>query len=165
MEIVKIACDLDGVLVDFAGGVIRAAGEDPAGMTQEEKENFLQRFSTKELWRTVGRVEDFWVSLDWTEDGPILWDYIAPYHPFILSGVSMDKKCASQKRIWCARELGDHVEVVTCFAREKQNYANPQTLLIDDKEKNCQQWAAKGGPFILHRNAEETIEQLKLFGF
>lgn len=183
----KLFCDLDGVLVDFEKGVWRAKqaissiGKPYKEITPEEVREALkaiptdpsrseilalmQNIPTGKLWATVGKDKDFWMNLEWMSDGPALWNYIKPYHPTVLTGVSMDKNCAPQKRIWVARELGDHVDVITCFAREKLQWAKTDTLLIDDKERNCQQWASKGGSFILHTDTPSTIEQLKFFGF
>lgn len=180
----KVFCDLDGVLVDFELGVwkVRSAliaiGGDFKSITTEQVKNnipthtptreeirlMMQNLSIGALWGTVGKYGDnFWTDLEWANDGKELWNHITPYKPTILTGTSMDKRCAPEKRVWCARELGDHVDVITCFAREKLQYSGPNTLLIDDKEKNCQQWASKGGAFILHTDTASTLDQLKMF--
>lgn len=186
----KLYCDLDGVLVDFEKGVwrtiqavdsLKALGKSYKEITSEEVQEVLktvptdptrteivalmQNMPSKRLWPAVGKNKSFWLDLEWMPDGRALWNYIKAYHPTVLTGVSMDKNCAHYKNIWVKRELGDHVDVITCFAREKLNWAGTDTLLIDDKERNCQQWASKGGAFILHTDTPSTIEQLKLFGF
>ena len=186
----KLYCDLDGVLVDFEKGVwrtiqaidsLKSLGKTYKEITPEEVQEVLktvptdpsradiaslmQNMPNKRLWPAVGKNKSFWLDLEWMPDGPALWNYIKVYHPMILTGVSMDKNCAQYKNTWVDRELGDHVDVITCFAREKLKWAGTDTLLIDDKERNCQQWASKGGSFILHTDTPSTIEQLKFFGF
>ena len=43
-------------------------------------------------------------------------------------------------------------------------YANEHSILIDDMQKNIDQWKAAGGIGILHTNAKDTIKKLKDLG-
>jgi hypothetical protein len=45
----------------------------------------------------------------------------------------------------------------------KQKYAALNGILIDDYEKNIAQWREAGGIGILHKNARETIKQLRRY--
>lgn len=162
----NIFCDLDGVLVAFSKGVCKAAGMDISVMSDHDCEEVISKWGSNQLWKTVGRHGDnFWTDLGWTTDGKVLWNAIKVFNPTILTGRSMDKRCEPEKRVWCARELGDTVPVTVCLAKEKQLYAGQDSLLIDDKEKNCHQWASAGGAFIHHKNTLDTLEQLRIFGF
>ena len=49
-------------------------------------------------------------------------------------------------------------------AKFKQKYAGENKILIDDMERNIQQWRDKGGIGILHTSAVDTIKQLKELG-
>ena len=51
-----------------------------------------------------------------------------------------------------------------CDPENKKNYANANSILIDDMQKNIDQWRAAGGIGILHTSAASTIEQLKKLG-
>jgi len=52
---------------------------------------------------------------------------------------------------------------VICVPRSasKQNHAGKNRILIDDLESNINEWEAKGGIGILHKNAGETLAILK----
>jgi len=93
-----IYCDLDGVLVDFDGGVrklFRGQGPDsiPSG----------------KMWAAISRADSFYQHLSWTVDGKELWEAIYKYSPNILTGVATYKKCRVEKFLWCQREL-PHVD-------------------------------------------------------
>lgn len=45
-----------------------------------------------------------------------------------------------------------------------KEFLSEQEDIIDDKEKNINDWNNAGGTGILHRNAINTIEQLKKLG-
>lgn len=49
------------------------------------------------------------------------------------------------------------------FAADKQNHARAGHVLIDDSHLNIPQWQAKGGHGILHVSAKDTIQQLKQY--
>jgi hypothetical protein len=45
----------------------------------------------------------------------------------------------------------------------KQKYARPNDILIDDMEININQWNQRGGIGILHKNSKDTIRQLSQY--
>jgi len=72
---------------------------------------------------------------------------------------------SNQKKDWCDLKLikecgGLYKEVICCMSREKMLYARPNTLLIDDRISNCQEWSEAGGFYIHHKSFEETFKQL-----
>jgi 5'(3')-deoxyribonucleotidase len=51
------------------------------------------------------------------------------------------------------------------YAEDKQFHCTGQyDILIDDKLRNIEQWNAKGGIGVLHKNAANTINQLREMG-
>ena len=48
---------------------------------------------------------------------------------------------------------------------QKQTYASPASILIDDYEKNTKEFTARGGTGITFKNANQTIAELKKLGF
>ena len=48
--------------------------------------------------------------------------------------------------------------------KTKSNYAKENAILIDDFASNIKRWEAAGGIGILHKNANDTIQQLKQLG-
>jgi hypothetical protein len=48
---------------------------------------------------------------------------------------------------------------------QKQTYASPASILIDDYEKNTKEFTARGGTGITFKSANQTIAELKKLGF
>jgi hypothetical protein len=65
--------------------------------------------------------------------------------------------------VWVKRNLPG-VKLILANAVNKQNYSGENKILIDDREKNIEQWRSKGGIGILHTSASDTIKQLKELG-
>ena len=103
--------------------------------------------------------------MPWMPDGKALWAFLGPLKPTILSMLRPDiyERCKPQKQAWCERELGKDVEViVTPYAVGKGPYASFGALLIDDDyAMHAPPWVRNCGTFIHHRNAAESIRQLK----
>ena len=53
--------------------------------------------------------------------------------------------------------------IITTMARNKRDYAKEGDVLVDDMLKHRELWEGAGGVFIHHKNATETIEQLKSY--
>ena len=154
----RIFVDLDGVLVDFEKGVLRATGRPVRAMP------------ARTMWPILARAPGFYELLDWTVDGRELWGFLAKYGPTVLSGLPMGSWARPQKLAWCRRELGPDVPVITCMSREKAKQGAAATpagltpLLIDDRESIRGPWQQMGGLFVLHTSARETISQLHGLG-
>ena len=67
------------------------------------------------------------------------------------------------KRIWRKRNLPS-TKLILAYAANKQNYADPNSILIDDRKSNIDQWVKAGGIGILHTDTASTIEKLKELG-
>lgn len=154
----QLFLDLDGVLVDFDGGVQELTGRLPGDM------------EPRQMWPRLARTADFYDNLDWMSDGKSLWEFSLRHNPVILTGLPLGKWAEPQKRAWCRRELGEQVEVITCMTREKADRAAARSgehtpVLVDDREKLREAWEAMGGIFIHHRSAAESIARLEELGF
>ena len=107
-------------------------------------------------------------TMPWMPDGKILWHFIKPLRPIILSMLRPDiyARCAPQKMQWCVRELGSDVTVfVTQLTIGKAAHAEPGDILIDDDQTTHQHpWQQAGGVFLHHRSAPATIAMLKTLG-
>ena len=94
-----------------------------------------------------------------------LWAYIERYRPVVLTGVPTSvPQAADNKRAWIRNHLGSHVEVRCCRSREKCLHSSPGDILIDDWEKYRALWIAKGGRWVTHYSAVETIRSLGALG-
>ena len=150
-----IYCDMDGVLVDFDRGY-----QELTGMTTQQAD----AIGGDTFWEPLTKAgAKWWITLNWMPDGKQLWNYIKKYTPILLSAPSKQESSRLGKRVWVKRELPD-VKLILRPASQKQQYASPTSILIDDREKNIDQWEAAGGIGILHTSAANTIEQLKQLG-
>ena len=151
----KIYVDMDGVLVDFDGGY-----EKLTGMTTREADKKGPEF----FWKPISKAgAKWWITLNWMPDGKQLWDYVKKYNPELLSAPSREEASKMGKRIWVKRELPG-AKLILRSADKKQEFASPTSILIDDREKNIEQWEAAGGIGILHTDAASTIKKLKELG-
>ena len=151
----KIYVDMDGVLVDFDGGYEKLTGMTTRAADEKGPEFF---------WKPISKAgAKWWITLNWMPDGKQLWDYVKKYNPELLSAPSREEASKMGKRIWVKRELPG-VKLILRSADKKQEFASPNSILIDDREKNIEQWKSAGGVGILHTDAASTIKKLKELG-
>jgi hypothetical protein len=149
----QVYCDMDGVLVDFNRGYKDLVGVEPSSIADKTL-----------FWDPIAKKgAAFWITLKWMSDGQKLWNYISKYDPKLLSAPSREKSSRIGKIVWTKRELPG-VKLILKPADQKQQFASPTAILIDDKISNINQWIAKGGIGILHISAENTIKQLQNLG-
>ena len=150
----KIYCDMDGVLVDFEGGYEKLTGIDLKGEFKKGDD----------FWDPIKVAGvGFWAGLKWMPDGQKLWDYIKPLKPEILSAPSREESSRIGKAVWVKHKLPG-TKLILRYAKQKQQLATPESILIDDRQINIDQWEAAGGIGILHTSADNTISQLKELG-
>jgi len=153
-----VYCDLDGVLVDLAGRLSEIYGVD-LSKAASFNDYFYDHMDTLDDRQKV----EFWENLSELPDAMMLWDFIKQYKPSILTACSGSTAACFGKKHWCRDHLGLSSSRVFCVSKSnrKQYYACEGKLLIDDLESNVNEWEAKGGVGILHKNAEDTIIKLK----
>jgi FMN phosphatase YigB (HAD superfamily) len=150
----KIFCDMDGVLVDFDKGYFDLTGIDITG----------QHLNDENFWDPINKAGyNFWVNLEWKNDGKRLWDYIKKYNPELLSAPSRQNDSRVGKHDWVDKELPG-VHLILRSAKHKKEFAAQNHILIDDRIDNIQGWRDSGGIGIHHINAKHTIDQLKSLG-
>ena len=152
-----IYSDMDGVLTDFDSHFYKSTnGIFPSA--------YEAKYGTDEFWRHIDNIGiKFWTEMPWMSDGKIYWDYIKKYNPKLLSAPSHDKSSKIGKHVWVKNHLPG-TKLILSPASQKQRYASPNIILIDDKEENIKQWRKARGIGILHTSAENTIEELKKLG-
>jgi len=149
----QIFVDMDGVLADFD-----AHHEAVFGARADKAANNVD-------WDAVRAVGDFYLHIPPMADLPVLWNFIAPLSPIVLTGVPWSvKEAPDNKRAWAEKHLGGDVEVRCCRSREKAKHANPGDILIDDWEKYRHLWERAGGRWITHTDAETTVRRLRALG-
>ena len=153
---ITIFCDMDGVLVDFLGGIVRHLN----------KKDFKQGDIDKVLLTDAGTSKGWWVSLDPMSDAKTLWKYISQYDIQILSACPSickdDKAVIAGKKAWVKKHLKPSPSKVNIVQRkDKKTFAAPNHILIDDHIKNIRDFDSGGGVGIHHTSAIKTIKQLK----
>jgi phosphopantetheine adenylyltransferase len=149
----KIYCDMDGVIVDFDKGYKELTGREASFDTPKE-----------EFWAPIQKAgAEFWIKLQWMPDGKQLWNYIKPYNPQLLSAPSRDESSKIGKFVWVKRNVPG-TKLILRQAERKQEFATPNSILIDDRADNIQRWKDAGGIGIHHTSASDTIQQLKDLG-
>lgn len=150
--------DLDGVLVDFDGGVRAVTGSDPHDL------------SPRSMWPRLARTPGFYEHLDWLSGGRRLWSELQSRKPTILTGLPMGRWAEPQKRAWCSRELGPGTKVITCMSRQKAEKAGEATpdeatpVLIDDRASLRDRFEEAGGLFIHYTGVESALTELESLG-
>lgn len=148
----KIYCDMDGVLVDFDKGYFKLTGQKLDG----------EHRSDDHFWDPINDAGyDFWINLEWSNDGKRLWKYIEKYSPDLLSAPSRQNDSRVAKHDWVKKELPG-VHLILRSAKHKKDFAGPNCILIDDRIDNIQGWRDAGGIGIHHVSTKHTIDQLKV---
>lgn len=169
----RLFVDMDGVVADFDTGLQRVFkvvhGQDVSRQFVQNSENDPKL--KKMLWDTVRAYQneyggEMWYDLPPTNDAFQLWNYIKHYNPSMLTASGDPKHGApDQKRRWVKETLGANVPVyVVKKATDKQQYADENHVLIDDKVKALEPWNDANGIGILHTNAKNTLAELKKLG-
>lgn len=124
----------------------------------------------------AGNMPDFYRSLD-----EAWWENIPPFDGArdfydalcdlgttkILSGVLYAPECYSGKAKWLLNFFDDKGpfslrDFIPCASRDKHLLAQPDRILIDDRQSNITAWENAGGIGILHTgDYEETLKKLK----
>jgi PAS domain-containing protein len=148
-----IYLDMDGVLTDFEAAFVKIDGRP---------ETEIEKQGDPAFWAHVkqGGLE-FWSKMPWMKDGKQLWQYVRKHNVEILSAPARALPESNKgKEIWVRRELGN-IKMTLIRANQKQKFASPTAILIDDNKKNIDRWNAAGGVGIWHVSANKTIKQLK----
>jgi hypothetical protein len=157
----KIYCDMDGVLTDFEGRFDHFTGMHP--------QEYEKQFGTPAFWELIDNKIGvrFWVGMDWMSEGKRLWDFISPYKPDLLTSPSRHNSSRLGKQLWAKNNLNPKPKVIMAYSADKQRYANENSILIDDKKSNINEWAAKGGIAIRCKdgNVDHVIEKLQELGY
>ena len=118
------------------------------------------------MWNLLRPFETlFWTDMPWIEGGKELWEYArSNFDVTILSAIpnlSRSIHVIPGKEAWVKRELGD-VPLILCKRKDKASYSAPGVILVDDYERNINDWNELGGIGVLHKTHEDSINQLQL---
>jgi|SRR5579862_7629560 len=154
--------DMDGVLADFAAGFQEISGMSEDAVTNEE------------LWAAIeayGKAK-FFAHLPWMAGGKEMWNFITQnfLKVKILSALgksdATNKLTTQGKTSWLRHHLPNlHSDDIILVENKhkKRHYSRPGDIIIDDTPVVIQEWVKKGGIGILHKTAQETMNQLKQY--
>lgn len=146
----KVYLDMDGVLVDFRRGVCEAFGRDDPSTNWKFWEN----------WEgvTTGMVnakcnDYFWKYLNWTHDGQeieqAVRDKFNNESVYLLTTPMLNTGSGTGKLQWIKWHMPWVYSRTIISYAPKSLLAGPDTLLIDDKDENIEEFRAAGGQGIL----------------
>lgn len=149
----QLYLDCDGVLADFE----RAA----TGLLCLPPRAFQKRHGLPEFWKRLERSGDFYSSLPLMPDAMRLFNAVRHLDPIILTGLPRGNWAAPQKVRWAAEHFPG-TRIITCLAADKRRHAREGDILVDDTLKYEALWTGAGGIFVHHRDAETSIEELRM---
>ena len=172
----QIYCDMDGVLTDFERRFVTLLRKEgpkyysKAVIAQVSRPKHFEKLEgQEEFWKFIDQYIglEFWSEMPWMPNGKILWDFIEPYGPKLLTSPSEDDTSRLGKRLWVRENLVPAPEVLFRFGDAKSDFANENAILIDDKPSNLAAFASKGGIAIEVKDGEiqSVINKLKQLGY
>ena len=172
----KIYCDMDGVLTDFEKRFhekLNEIGPDYYPLRDIQKvvkpKDFENIFGPEEFWNFIDGIVgvSFWVGMDWMPHGRELWEFISKYNPSLLTSPSRNNTSRLGKNLWVRNQLNPKPKVIFAYSADKQRYANENSILIDDKKSNINEWTAKGGIALRVKNGniQPVLQKLKELGY
>lgn len=153
----QVYLDMDGVIVDFVGGVLdslklsRARVKNfPQGKWDFDDSVYQKVFGVNNEDIFWGRLTDeFWENLPVTHEFDLYWEYIiSKYNPILMS--APPRVGATGKIKWIRKNLPSiYRSGRFCLTRRKELFAQPNTVLIDDRDRNITNFKAAGGEGVL----------------
>lgn len=158
-----IFLDFDGVLADFDGRCMELFNEPFSALED--------RFGSEGAWDLLFEVDpQFFRNLKPMADAHELYEGVLKTVESLglavygLSGCPSlhFEKSAHQKREWAKEHFPDLL-VNTCLSKDKSKWMIAGDVIIDDFDKHRHLWVNRGGHWILHENAQKSIEELVEF--
>ena len=145
-----ILLDMDGVQANFVKASIEAA-RLPVHEDEIDEWSYYNKWcSVDEFWKRIGTFENFWLDLEkyeWSDDLFRMCSTTA--RTVIATSPSPCKNCPGQKVEWL-RKHGYLESRLTDYmlGPHKELMARPNTILIDDSDRNVELFIAAGGKAI-----------------
>jgi hypothetical protein len=150
----QLYLDCDGVLADFDKGATAILGLPP--------DDYEKRHGPARFWRKLAEAPDFYFGLPLMPDAMDLFEAVRHLDPIILTGLPRGNWAAGQKVRWAARHF-PATRIITSLARDKRDHCREGDVLVDDQLRHAPLWREAGGIFVQHRNARETLAELKAY--
>lgn len=150
----NINLDLDGVLADFYGAAERILGCPYRSLTSAQ------------VWGRLDQQDSFFRHLPLLGDAMALWAGVQGRGNIrILTALPLPtgrlSSAPGDKLAWVRQHISAEAPVILVSSgRQKAKLAVQGDILIDDLPRNIDAWVAAGGTGILHRSAQDSLNQL-----
>lgn len=169
----KCFLDMDGVLSDFVGAACRVHE-----LTCYDKPEHIGRFDMEKIWGMT--LEQFWrptndwhfwAELEKTAEADTIVELatktFGEKNIAILTSPSLDPSCVPAKRHWVKKYYPQFAKNMI-FSYGKGMLADPGRVLIDDRDRNVEDFNAAGGFGVLvprlwnvrHRLANDPMKSV-----
>jgi 5'(3')-deoxyribonucleotidase len=152
----KLLLDMDGVLDDFVGGASKAHSrtspyEDDQGHGVFDMEK-LWGISTNDFWAKC-QGYNFWFWMEKTKEADEIVNLATAYFgvdniAILTSPSDPDRECVEAKRDWIKKYYPQFSKRII-FGSAKEFLAGPERVLIDDRDRNVEDFRAAGGATVL----------------
>lgn len=146
MPITRIACDLDGVIVDLNTALNAESGDAAAKIPDGQM--YSSSPDDEKLFQQAMHRDDFWQSLKvYAEAGSFVTDLQDLAPTFFLSRALPAPSCWAGKQAWASY----HFPWIPLFltGAKKACIATPEILLVDDSDGEVDAWRKAGGRAVL----------------
>jgi 5'(3')-deoxyribonucleotidase len=153
--------DLDGVLTDFMGAACTLVGLEPSYLPHIYKEHDNPRDDSNEVFSNCGVWDaiteagsDFWANLEPLPWADLLYQELTKVSKVcictsfgnLVTHPVFSSDAAKGKVLWIEKHLQTN-RVAVCARKEL--LAHPGAILVDDRLRNCKDFAKNGGSFWL----------------
>jgi len=151
----KVFLDMDGVLVDFRRGIFDAFNKPCPYEAASRLWTFWEEWSPKPTFEMIDTVctSKFWRNLRFMHDGLDIFDTVSDKFPdkdiYLLTTPMPNKGSWPGKVEWVQRYFSTFRKRLIITQASKSLFAGPDTLLIDDKDENIEEFIAVGGRGLL----------------
>jgi len=151
----KVYLDMDSCLTNFDKAVKKLGAKAAKGLSDDATEDERQY-----MYNVIERNRSqFWSGMEWMPKGQELWKVIKPYDPVLLSSPGKFKYAPAGKEDWVNKNLPG---IPLFLDEDKYQYAEMDSVLIDDMKSNIISWQEAGGIGILYEgNPEMVKDELK----
>ena len=151
----NIYFDMDGVLVDYFGGLKDTAKK--LGVAEDDN---------KAIWDEINKNPvEWWSNLKPIPDGMKLFNAVKSKEPSILSSAGAKEDTKQGKLAWLKKNgLSPYLKEIVFVNNKsaKKKYAQDGDILIDDRKDNVADWEMAGGKgYVFNNNSGTILQQLK----
>ena len=151
--------DMDGVIADFEKRYIELFGVAPQEAEKNQKfDHYFEMFIANNGFADLDLMPGAAEGLEFLRKANV---------PTQMLTSSSDEQrhdaVSKQKCVWLEKHGITFNPIIVPGKKLKQNYAAPDKILIDDMEVNINQWRAKGGIGILHKDWTTTLVILRQY--